>query len=81
MEFKHTEASPDVFLQYALLWEKSISVGYEVLLARSLDLSISASATALEFIPPPKKQNPSRLYLEADILVGHHLVILESNYF
>lgn len=38
VELKHAEASPDVFLQYALQWEKSISVGYEVVLARSLDL-------------------------------------------
>lgn len=44
---------PQMFLlQYARLWEKSISVGYAALLARSLDLSISA----LEFIPMPKKK-------------------------
>lgn len=30
-------------------------MGYAVLLARSLDLSISALATVLEFIPMPKK--------------------------
>lgn len=56
VELKHTAASPDVFLQYTLLWEKSISVGYAVLLARSLDLSISALATVPEFILMPKKQ-------------------------
>lgn len=44
VELKHIKASPDVFLQYALLWEKSITVGYEVVLAGSLDLSISAAA-------------------------------------
>lgn len=42
VDLKHTAASPDVFLQNALLWEKSISVGYAVLLARSFDLSILA---------------------------------------
>lgn len=68
-----------MFLQYTLLWEKSISVGYEVVLARSLDLSISAAATALEFIPLPKKQIPSQLYLDSVILVGHHVLILETN--
>lgn len=68
-----------MFLQYTLLWEKSISVGYEVVLARSLDLSISAAATTLEFIPPPKKQIPSQLYLDSVILVGHHVLILETN--
>lgn len=47
VDLKRSAASPDVFLQYALLWEKSISVGYAVLLACSLDLSLSASATAL----------------------------------
>lgn len=52
VELKHTAASPDVFL----LWERSISVGYAVLLARSFDLSILAPATELEFIPKPKKQ-------------------------
>lgn len=38
---------PRCFPTVRLLWEKSITVGYEVVLARSLDLSISAAATAL----------------------------------
>lgn len=79
MELKHREASPDVFLQCALLWEKSITVGYEVVLAHSLDLSISAAATALQFIPLPKKQIAAQLYLDSDILVDYHILILESN--
>lgn len=56
VELKHTEASPDVFLHNAPLWERSISVGYAVLLARSFDLSILAPAAVLEFIRKPKKQ-------------------------
>lgn len=56
VELEHAAASPDVFLRNAALWERSISVGYGALLARSFDLSILAPATELEFIPKPKKQ-------------------------
>ena len=81
VELKHTDASPDVLVRYAVLWEKSITVGYELVLACSLDLFISAAATALDFIllPPPKKQLLFQLYLDSDIFVSYQILILESS--
>lgn len=56
VQLKHAAAaSPDVFRLCALLWEKSITVGYEVVLAWSRDLSILAAAPALLFIPHSKR--------------------------